>query len=111
MTYNFKGFPSFAHCVHLNTILEMCSSIHMWPQDNNKNLGQEVASKERKHTDEDGTHVCCHSEGAPAQEVDGKEGHPGDHVYHEAEGDTLGFIIICRQVLAHVAESKAEYTE
>lgn len=82
----------------------------MWPHDNNKNLGQKVAREERKHTDEDGTHICRLREGAPAQEVDGEEGHPGDHVDHEAKCDALGLIVVRRQVLANVAESKAECT-
>lgn len=89
----------------------MCRGVHVRSPDDDENLGQEVAGEERHHTDEDGAHVRRHGEGAPAHEVDGEEGHPGDHVDHEAEGDTLGLVVVRRQVLAHVAEGEAECTQ
>lgn len=86
----------------------MGSSVHLRPQDNNVNFGQEVAPKEGHDTDEYGTHICGHGEGASADEVDSEEAYPGDHVHHEAEGDTLGLVVVGWQVFAHVAETEAE---
>lgn len=98
----------FAHGIHLNTILEMGSGVHLWLQDNNVNFGQEVAPKEGRDTDEYGTHICGHGEGVSADEVEREEAHPGDHVHHEAEGDTLGLVVVGWQVFAHVAERETE---
>lgn len=89
----------------------MGSGVHLRPQDDDVNLGQEVAPEEGHHADEYGAHVGGHGEGASADEVDGEEGHPGDHVHHEAEGDTLGLVVVGRQIFAHVAEAEAEHAQ
>lgn len=86
----------------------MGSGVHLWLQDNNINFGQEVAPKEGRDTDEYGTHICGHGEGVSADEVESEEAHPGDHVHHEAEGDTLGLVVVGWQVFAHVAERETE---
>lgn len=89
----------------------MGSRVHLWPQDNNVNFRQEVARKEGHDTEEYGKHVCGHGEGASADEVESEEAHPGNHVHHEAEGDTLGLVVVGWQVFAHVAEREAEDAE
>lgn len=101
----------FAHGIHLNAVLEMCSGVHLRPQDNNINLGQEVAPEEGQDAEEYGKNMCGHDERASADEVDSEEAHPGDHVHHEAEGDTLGLVVVGWQVFAHVAEREAENAE
>lgn len=89
----------------------MGSRVHLRPQDNNIHFGQEVAPEEGQDTEECGKHVCGNGERASADEVDSEEAHPGYHVHHEAEGDTLGLIVVGWQVFAHVAEREAEDAE
>ena len=89
----------------------MGSRVHFWLQDNNINFGQEVAPEESQDAEEYGKHVCSYGKGAPADEVESEEAHPGDHVHHEAEGDTLGLVVVGWQVFAHVAEREAEDAE
>jgi len=101
----------FIHGIHLNTVLEMSISVHLRLQGNNINFGQEVAPEEGHDTEEYGEHVRGHRERASTDEVDSEEAHPGDHVHHDAEGHTLGLVVVGRQVFAHVAESEAEDTE
>lgn len=96
-----------AHGIHLNTILEMSSGVHVWFQHNNVNFGQEVPPEEGQDTDQGGADVSSYGEGASADGVDGEEANPGDHVHHQAEGDTLGLVVVGRQVFAHVAEKEA----
>lgn len=89
----------------------MGSCVHFRLQDNDINFGQEVAPEEGQDAEEYGKHVCSYGEGAPADEVESEEAHPGDHVHHEAEGDTLGLVVVGWQVFAHVAEREAEDAE
>lgn len=86
----------------------MSSGVHVRLQYNNVNFGQEVASKGGQDADQYSAHICSHGEGASAVEVEGEEAYPGDHEHHEAEGDTLGLVVVGWQVFAHVAEGKAE---
>lgn len=101
----------FVHCVHLNTVLEMCCCVHFWPQDDDINLGHKISSDEGQNTEKRGKHLSSHGEGFSVDEVQGEEAYPGDLVHHQAEGDTLGLIVIGWQVFAHVAEGEAEDTE
>lgn len=101
----------FRHGVHLDTVLEMCSRVHLWLQDNNINFGQEISSKESQNTKECRKHVCSHGERASADEVEGEEADPGHHVHHEAKGHALGLVVVGRQVFAHVTEGEAKDAE
>lgn len=89
----------------------MCSSVHLWFQDNDIYFGEEVPSKQSQDAEEDSKHVSSHSEWTSADKVQGEETHPGDHVHHEAKGDTLGFVVICWEVFSHVAKTEAEGAE
>lgn len=85
----------------------MSSGVHVGFQYNNVNFGQEVPPKEGQDADQRGANISSHGEGASADEVDGEEANPGDHVHHQTEGDTLGLVVVGRQVFAHVAENEA----
>lgn len=89
----------------------MSSGVHVWFQYNNVNFGQEVPSKEGQYTDQCGTNKSSRGEGASADDVDREEANPGDRVQHQAEGDTLGLVVVGRQVFAQVAEREANDTQ
>lgn len=91
----------------MNTILEMSSGVHVGFQYDDVNFGHEVPPKEGQDTDQCGTNISSHGERASANEVDREEANPGDHVHHQTEGDTLGLVVVGRQVFAHVAEKEA----
>lgn len=86
----------------------MCSCVHLRSQHNNINFGYKVSPEEGQDTEECGKHLCGHGERISADEVEGEEADPGDHVHHEAEGHALGLVVIGWQVFAHVTESEAE---
>lgn len=101
----------FVHGVHLNAVLKVCCCVHLWPHDNNVCFGEEVSSQEGQDTEECGKHLRGHGEGLSVDQVEGEEAYPGDHVHQQAEGDTLGLIVVGGQVLPHVTEREAEDAE